>query len=97
METAVYRRSASGLTVGAHVFGILGIILMLVWLLHFREGIEYDSDNPARVFNVHPFLMFCGFIFLVGQDHHSKCRLFQIRGSIHPLPYKICLWVEVEK
>ncbi|CAN0876801.1 Probable transmembrane ascorbate ferrireductase 3 [Linum grandiflorum] len=67
METAVYRRSASGLTVGAHVFGILGIILMLVWLLHFREGIEYDSDNPARVFNVHPFLMFCGFIFLVGQ------------------------------
>ncbi|CAN1137682.1 Probable transmembrane ascorbate ferrireductase 3 [Linum perenne] len=65
MET--YKRSASRLTLGAHFFGILAIVLMLIWLLHFRQGIEYDSDNPSRVFNVHPFLMFCGFIFLVGQ------------------------------
>ncbi|CAI0553041.1 unnamed protein product [Linum tenue] len=62
-----YRRSASRLTIGAHLFGVLAIVLMLIWLLHYRGGIEYDSDNPARVFNVHPFLMFCGFIFLVGQ------------------------------
>ncbi|KAJ1430578.1 Cytochrome b561/ferric reductase transmembrane [Sesbania bispinosa] len=51
----------------AHLFGIIAIILMLVWLLHYREGIEYDSDNALRVFNVHPFVMFFGFIFLVGQ------------------------------
>ncbi|CAL1392522.1 unnamed protein product [Linum trigynum] len=63
----VYRRSASRLTIGAHFFGVLAIVLMLIWLLHYRGGIEYDSNNPARVFNVHPFLMFCGFIFLVGQ------------------------------
>ncbi|CAI0552850.1 unnamed protein product [Linum tenue] len=66
-EVVVYRRSASRLTIGAHLFGVLAIVLMLIWLLHYRGGIEYDSDNPARVFNVHPFLMFCGFIFLVGQ------------------------------
>ncbi|XP_057422010.1 probable transmembrane ascorbate ferrireductase 3 [Lotus japonicus] len=54
-------------TILAHLFGILAIILLLVWLLHYREGIEYDSDNPLRVFNVHPFMMFFGFIFLVGQ------------------------------
>ena len=49
---AIYRQSASRLTVVAHLFGILAFILMLVWLLHYRGGIEYHSDNPDRVFNV---------------------------------------------
>ncbi|KAF5748050.1 transmembrane ascorbate ferrireductase 3 [Tripterygium wilfordii] len=67
MDREFYRVSASRITVVAHVFGILAFILMLVWLLHYRGGIEYDSDNPDRVFNVHPFLMYCGFIFLAGE------------------------------
>ena len=44
--------SASRLTIFAHVFGILAFILMLVWLLHYRGGIEYDSYDASRVFNV---------------------------------------------
>ncbi|XP_020239881.1 probable transmembrane ascorbate ferrireductase 3 [Cajanus cajan] len=51
----------------AHLFGVLAFILLLVWLLHYREGIEYDSDNGFRVFNVHPLLMYSGFIFLAGE------------------------------
>ncbi|KAK7273986.1 hypothetical protein RIF29_15055 [Crotalaria pallida] len=51
----------------AHIFGLLAIILLLVWLLHFREGIEYDSEDGLRVFNVHPLMMFLGFIFLAGE------------------------------
>lgn len=47
-----YERSASRLTVGAHLFGILALILLLVWLLHYRGGLDYDSDNAERVFNV---------------------------------------------
>lgn len=62
-----YERSASRLTVGAHLFGILALILLLVWLLHYRGGLDYDSDNSDRVFNVHPFLMFFGFIFFAGE------------------------------
>ncbi|KAL5553320.1 hypothetical protein UlMin_040721 [Ulmus minor] len=62
-----YRRPAFRLTPVAHFFGILAIVLLLVWLLHYRGGIEFDSDNPNRVFNVHPFLMFAGFIFLSGE------------------------------
>ncbi|KAK8507944.1 hypothetical protein V6N13_055412 [Hibiscus sabdariffa] len=65
--TLTYRRSASRLTIFAHVFGVLSFILMLVWLLQYRGGIEYDSYEGYRVFNVHPFLMFCGFIFLSGE------------------------------
>ncbi|KAL2347821.1 hypothetical protein Fmac_001821 [Flemingia macrophylla] len=51
----------------AHLFGALAFILLLFWLLHFRQGIEYNSDNGSRVFNVHPLLMYSGFIFLAGE------------------------------
>ncbi|XVE85568.1 hypothetical protein DITRI_Ditri17bG0100800 [Diplodiscus trichospermus] len=62
-----HRASASRLTIVAHFFGILAVILMLFWLLHYRGGIEYNSYDGVRVFNVHPLLMFCGFIFLSGE------------------------------
>jgi hypothetical protein len=41
-----------GITPMAYLSGLMALILMLVWLLHYREGLEYDSDNPYRVFNV---------------------------------------------
>ncbi|XP_019181552.1 PREDICTED: probable transmembrane ascorbate ferrireductase 3 [Ipomoea nil] len=63
-----YYRSASKLTWLAQLFGLLALILMLVWLLHYREGLDLDSDdNLNRIFNVHPFLMYFGFIFFAGQ------------------------------
>lgn len=63
----MYRRSASHLTILGHVFGVTTIILLLIWLLHYRGGLNLDSDYASRVFNVHPFLMFSGFIFLAGE------------------------------
>ncbi|GFZ21372.1 hypothetical protein Acr_29g0005340 [Actinidia rufa] len=62
-----FRRSASRITVLAHALGVTTLSLLLVWLLHYREGINLDSDNASRVFNVHPFLMFFGFIFFAGE------------------------------
>ncbi|GLT96845.1 hypothetical protein SLE2022_144400 [Rubroshorea leprosula] len=78
-----YRHSSRRLTIFAHFFGVLAFILMLIWLLHYRGGLQYDSyDNYDRVFNVHPFLMYCAFIFLAGEammayktiqaSHHSQ-------------------------
>ncbi|KAG5554119.1 hypothetical protein RHGRI_011855 [Rhododendron griersonianum] len=62
-----YRRTASGITALAHLLGVLAVLLVVVWLLHFRGGIYYDSGNPDRVFNVHPFLMVFGFVFFAGE------------------------------
>ncbi|XP_057961515.1 probable transmembrane ascorbate ferrireductase 3 [Malania oleifera] len=62
-----YQRPSSGITVVAHFFGLLALTLLLVWLLHYRGGLDLDSDNADRVFNVHPFLMFFGFIFTAGE------------------------------
>uniref|UniRef100_A0A5B6YHS4 Cytochrome b561 domain-containing protein n=1 Tax=Davidia involucrata TaxID=16924 RepID=A0A5B6YHS4_DAVIN len=67
LDRDLFQRRASRITVVAHLFGVLAVILLLVWLLHYREGLDLDSDNAYRVFNVHPFLMFFGFVFLSGE------------------------------
>ncbi|RDX87858.1 putative transmembrane ascorbate ferrireductase 3, partial [Mucuna pruriens] len=59
--------SSFGISGLAHFFGVLAFILLLVWLLHYRGGVDYDSDDGSRVFNVHPLLMYSGFIFLAGE------------------------------
>ncbi|EXC05044.1 putative transmembrane ascorbate ferrireductase 3 [Morus notabilis] len=89
-----YRRPAFGLTGFAHLFGILAIILMLVWLLHYRGNIDYDSENPDYVFNVHPVLMFVGYIFLSGQAMMAYKTVPAARGTrkfIHMLLHVIAL------
>jgi cytochrome b-561 len=48
--------SAIGISALAHLFGIISIILLLVWLVHYREGIDYDSDYGLRVFDVKQFM-----------------------------------------
>lgn len=70
-----HHRSASGLTGVAHFFGILATILMVVWLLHYREGLDLDSDDARRVFNVHdaPFsVLIINHTFLF-DFHFSVC------------------------
>ncbi|KAH6773950.1 Cytochrome b561/ferric reductase transmembrane protein family [Perilla frutescens var. hirtella] len=81
-----HHRSASSLTMVAHLFGILATILMLVWLLHYREGLDLDSDDARRVFNVHPFLMFFGFIFMAGEAMMAYKTVradWQVRKFVH--------------
>ncbi|KAL5217159.1 hypothetical protein ABZP36_017843 [Zizania latifolia] len=51
----------------AHVLFLTTAVLMLVWLLHYRGGINIQSDDPEQIFNVHPFVMCWGFILLVGE------------------------------
>ncbi|KAG7258300.1 hypothetical protein CRUP_009603 [Coryphaenoides rupestris] len=43
---------------------LIYIIFVLVWLLHYREGLAWDG-GPAE-FNWHPLLILVGFIFLQG-------------------------------
>lgn len=99
-DRRTYQRSASGITVLAHLLGLTALVLMLIWLLHYREGLDLDSENPARVFNVnflnfhihfeiilfpvsfffcwclgmqvHPFLMYFGFIFFAAEGINSQ-------------------------
>lgn len=44
--------------------GFLSIAFVLIWVLHFREGLGWDGGSAE--FNWHPLLMLIGFIFLQG-------------------------------
>ncbi|KAL6637728.1 hypothetical protein ACP70R_025300 [Stipagrostis hirtigluma subsp. patula] len=58
---------ASRVAMLAHVLFLTTAVLMLVWLLHYRGGINIESEDPEQIFNVHPFVMSWGFILLIGE------------------------------
>ncbi|KAK1263454.1 putative ascorbate-specific transmembrane electron transporter 1 [Acorus gramineus] len=59
--------SATPVTVVAHLFGVVAVTLMLVWILYFRGGVSLTSNNKEQLFNLHPLLMLIGFIFVGGE------------------------------
>lgn len=62
MDTrSTYYHAASRLTYVAHFFGLMALILILIWLLHYRGGLHYESNNPDVVFNVKQLLIICLF------------------------------------
>lgn len=51
-----YNLSWLPVTIFAHLLVIAVTILVLVWLLQFREGLAFKSDNKQKIFNVYNFL-----------------------------------------
>ncbi|KAL2545683.1 Transmembrane ascorbate ferrireductase 1 [Forsythia ovata] len=62
-----YGISAFLVSVFAHLLAIAVTILLLIWLLHFREGLAFKSDIKQKIFNVHPLLMILGFVLISGE------------------------------
>mgnify|MGYP000852668873 CR=1 FL=1 len=58
---------ASRVGMVAHVLFLTTAVLMLVWLLHYRGGINIQSEDPEQIFNVRlmldiDFLYLCSVI-----------------------------------
>jgi cytochrome b-561 len=53
---------ASRVGMVAHVLFLTTAVLMLVWLLHYRGGINIQSEDPEQIFNVR--VMLCTIDFL---------------------------------
>ena len=47
------------------VCGITAVILMGIWMNHYRKGFAWQ-ENPKLEFNWHPLLMTIGLIFMYG-------------------------------
>ncbi|XP_058079131.1 probable ascorbate-specific transmembrane electron transporter 1 [Magnolia sinica] len=58
---------ATPVTIIAHLMGIAAVTLVLIWYLHFREGLAFKSSNKLKIFNVHPVLMVVGFVVVAGE------------------------------
>ncbi|KAF5750075.1 putative cytochrome B561 [Tripterygium wilfordii] len=76
-KSSSYQISALPVTVMAHLLVVAIFTLVLVWLLHFRHGLAFKSDNKQKIFNasslskvltsyIHPLLM-VSFILLMGE------------------------------
>ncbi|KAK7407712.1 hypothetical protein VNO78_09740 [Psophocarpus tetragonolobus] len=63
-----FQVQTASITIFAHLLFIAITTLVLVWLLHFREGVAFfSSSNPIKVFHLHPLLMVIGFILVGGE------------------------------
>ncbi|KAK4369192.1 hypothetical protein RND71_012984 [Anisodus tanguticus] len=58
---------SSLLTFFTHLLFIAITTLLLVWLLHFRDGLSFTSTNKVKLFNLHPFFMIIGFVLISGE------------------------------
>ncbi|KAI3665772.1 hypothetical protein L6452_44404 [Arctium lappa] len=47
--------------------GVLVMILVLIWNVHYRGGLALFSQNKSLLFNVHPVLMVIGLLLLNGE------------------------------
>ncbi|CAA6664778.1 unnamed protein product [Spirodela intermedia] len=61
------RLMATHVAAAAHLFALVAAVLLLVWTIRFGGGIALHSSNKERVLNVHPVVMFMGFIFVAGE------------------------------
>jgi hypothetical protein len=56
----------------AHLLFLTTAVLMLVWLLHYRGGINIQSEDPDQVFNVYMLCFYrsfsCSVVFICKLD-----------------------------
>jgi len=48
----------------ARVLELAVVVMVLVWCIHFRGGLSFESTDESLIFNTHPVLMLCGTIIL---------------------------------
>ncbi|KAJ7942831.1 Transmembrane ascorbate ferrireductase 1 [Quillaja saponaria] len=67
MAARSFQLSATPVAILAHLVFIAVTTLVLVWLLHFREGFAFSSNVKNKIFNLHPLFMIIGFILIGGE------------------------------
>ncbi|CAL5343987.1 unnamed protein product [Camellia sinensis] len=82
------------LSIVAHVLGIAGAVMVLVWCIHFRGGLAWDSSNKSLIFNIHPVLILIGLIIIGGEAIISYKALplkKEVKKLIHLVLHSIAL------
>ncbi|KGN60469.1 transmembrane ascorbate ferrireductase 1 [Cucumis sativus] len=82
------------LTVVSHVVGIVAMIMVLVWTIHFRGGLAWEAVNKNLIFNIHPVLMLLGLIIIGGEaimSYKSLPLRKEVKKVIHLVLHGVAL------
>ncbi|KAL5539360.1 hypothetical protein UlMin_024608 [Ulmus minor] len=85
---------ATPFTYATHFLGIVALILVLVWTIHFRGGFAWEATNKNLIFNLHPFLMLFGLIIIGGEaiiSYKSLPLRKEVKKLIHLVLHAIAL------
>ena len=63
----------------AEILGIICLVLVGLWMGHYRGGFAWDGSG--KEFNFHPVFMICGLVFLYGNGE----IFIDISFTAHPL------------
>ncbi|XP_008794188.1 ascorbate-specific transmembrane electron transporter 2-like [Phoenix dactylifera] len=81
-------------TFAAHVLAAAAAVMVLVWNIHFRGGLAFESSNKNLIFNVHPVLMIIGFI-IMGSEAIMSYKSFpwsrEVNKMVHLILHAIAL------
>ena len=74
----------SGTSFQKQVTGIAAVVLMGIWMIHYRKGFAWQ-DDPSHEFNWHPFLMTIGLVFLYGNGIKHSYKYYHTRILSNPV------------
>jgi cytochrome b-561 len=77
-----------------HGLGLAALVLVLVWNIHFRGGLAWESSNKGLIFNIHPVLMLLGLIIMGGEaiiSYKSLPFKKEVKKLIHLVLHAIAL------
>ena len=57
------------LMAGTEIVGIVAVVLVIIWMSHFRGGFAWDGSG--KEFNYHPIFMVVGMVVLYGNGRIS--------------------------
>ena len=56
ITSSKYAVTARPVSILAHLLGMVVIILVLVWVLHFEGGLTFKSENKKKILNVNIYI-----------------------------------------
>ncbi|XP_021765132.1 transmembrane ascorbate ferrireductase 1-like [Chenopodium quinoa] len=85
---------ATPLTFVVHALAVACAVMVLVWCIHFRGGLAWETTNKSLIFNIHPVLMLIGFIILGGEaivSYKSLPFKKEVKKVIHLVLHAVAL------